>query len=102
MNGFWGVPKRNNCHLLTFVIIKFDSRTVRPPRLILRLPTDLKMFLKVNFEFQSHLKFFWRTSSQTITFRKKHFFMIQMRFSSQFFIIVENHKKIATCARLRE
>ena len=45
--------------------------------------------------------FFRGTWSQTITFCRKHFLVIQMRFSWQFFIIVENHEKIATSARLR-
>ena len=64
-NRHFRASKSKNRHLRTFVIIKIDSRVVRPPRLILQLPTDPKMSSKANFEFESHLKnFFAHFNSQ--------------------------------------
>ena len=47
-----------NHHLRMFIAIKIVSRVVRPPRLILRIPTDPKTSAKTNFEFQRRSKFF--------------------------------------------
>ena len=50
-NGFLEASKSKNRHLRTLVLIKIDSRIVRPPRLFLRIPMDPKMCLKANFDF---------------------------------------------------
>ena len=49
--SFHGPWKLKNRHLRTSDKIKMDSRVVRPPCLILRIPTDPNKSSKANFEF---------------------------------------------------
>ena len=58
-NGHFRASKSKSRHLRTFVIIKIDSRVVRPPCVFLRTPMDPKMSSKENFEFESHLQIFF-------------------------------------------
>ena len=98
-NGYLEASNWKNRHLRMFMIIKLDSRIVRPPRLILRMPTDLKTCWKANFESQSHLKIFYahlnshhHVCSETIFYDLDAIFMK----------ILQNHEKIATSARLSD
>ena len=88
--AFKEYKNEKNRHLRTFDAIKMNSRVVRVPRLILRVPTGPNKSSEAKFEFQSHLKNFCAHFNSTLHVWWSPLFE---DFEVIFMKILQNHEK---------